>query len=174
MKKLTSILVLVAAAMLLGVAYAGNSLGSGYAVTSDWHGKDVPPGTLVTVTAMTTDDTITQVTFLWKSPSGNTVFTDVDNTRETDGQIEGKDIFIFSSAQTPKTAGYSFETGDWGVQAMFQGPDGKTKEGVEEVVSIKATSFFVVPDIPVIGTLGATGAALLALVVFKARKKRLK
>jgi hypothetical protein len=57
---------------------------------------------------------------------------------------------------------------------LFQGPDGKTKEGIEEVVSIKATSFFVVPDIPVIGTLGATGAALLGLILFNARKKRLK
>jgi len=168
MKKLTSILILVGVAMLFGVVYAGNSLGSGYAVTSDWHGKNVPPGTLVTVTAMTTDDTITQVTFLWKTPSGNTIFTDVDNTREVDGQFEGKDIFTFSSAHTQNV------TGDWGVQALFQGPDGKTKEGIEEVVSIKATSFFVVPDIPVIGTLGATGAALLGLVLFNARKKRLK
>lgn len=168
MKKLTSILILVGVAMLLGVVYAGNSLGSGYAVTSDWHGKDVPPGTLVTVTAMTTDDTITQVTFLWKTPSGNTIFADVDNTRETDGQYEGKDIFTFSSAHIPSVRG------DWGVQALFQGPDGKTKEGIEEVVSIKATSFFVVPDIPVIGTLGATTAALLGLVLLNARKKRLK
>lgn len=168
MKRLTSILVLLSIAMFIGAVYAGNSLGSGYAVTSDYHGKNVPPGTLVTVTAMTTDDTITQVTFLWKTPSGNTIFTDVDNTKEVDGQYEGKDIFTFTSSHAQNM------TGDWGVQALFQGPDGKTKEGIEEVVSIKATSFFVVPDIPVIGTLGATGAALLGLVAFNARKKRLK
>lgn len=168
MKKLTPILILLSIAIFIGVTYAGNSLGSGYAVTSDYHGKNVPPGTLVTVTAMTTDDTITQVTFLWKTPSGDTIFTDVDNTKEVDGQYEGKDIFTFTSSHAQNI------TGDWGVQALFQDSDGKRKEGIEEVVSIKATSFFVVPDIPVIGTLGATGAALLGLALFNARKKKLK
>lgn len=166
MKKVVSVFIVIAFAALLSSVYAGNSLGSGYAVTSDWHGKDVPPGTTVTVTAMTTDDTITQVTFLWKDPEGNLMFEVVDNTATSDGEFEGKTIFTFSSAEVVSIRG------DWGVQALFQGADGKTKEGIDEVVSTKATSFFVVPDLPLIGTLGATMAGLLGLGLFAVRRKR--
>jgi len=79
-------------------------------------------GTLVTVTAMTTDDTIAQVTFLWKTPSGNTVFTDVDNTKEVDGQYEGKDIFTFTSAHVQNM------TGDWEYKHCSKAPTAKQKK----------------------------------------------
>lgn len=169
MKKATPILVVAGLIMLLGVgvAYAGNSLASGYAVTSDYHGINVPPGKLVTVTAMTTDNTITQVTFLWKNPGGNTVFTEVNATRGTDGEFDGKTVYTFSSAHTPNAIG------DWGVQALFQGPDGMTKESIEDVIAIRATSFFVVPDFPMIGTVGSLGTMLLGLGLFIRRKNRL-
>ncbi len=166
MKKIACAIIILSFAALLGSAYAGNSLGSGYAVTSDWHGKEVPPGTTVTVTAMTTDDTITQVTFLWKDPDGNVMFEVVDNTATADGEFEGKTIFTFSSAEVVN------DQGDWGVQALFQDGEGKTKEGIEEVVSIKATSFFVVPDLPFIGTLGATMAGLLGLGLLAVKRKK--
>jgi len=168
LKKTTLILVVIGFSALVCSVYAGSSLGSGYAVTSDWHGKDAPRGTTVTVTAMTTDDTIDRVTFLWKNPKGDLIWEVIDNTKTADGEYEGKTVYTFSSANVPS------EQGDWGVQALFQGEDGKTKQGFEEVVAIKATSFLVVPEIPVLGTLGTTAAALLGIGLFTARKKRIK
>lgn len=56
MKKLTAILVFTGVLMLLGVAYAAYpSIKSGYAVDSNFHGINVPPGSNVVVTAYTTD-----------------------------------------------------------------------------------------------------------------------
>jgi hypothetical protein len=166
MKKMALILVVIGFAFLMGSVYAGNSLGSGYAVTSDWHGNNVPLGATVTVTAMTTDDTVDRVTFLWKNPKDDLIWEVTDNTRTADGEYDGKTVYAFSSANVPTGQG------DWGVQALFQGADGKTKQGIEEAVAIKATSFLVVPYMPVIGTLGATAAAFLGLGLFTARSAR--
>ncbi len=168
MRKISWVFIVIGFAALVGSAIAGNSLGSGYAVTSDWHGKDVPPGSMVTVTAMTTDETVDRVTFLWKNPNGGLIWEVVDNTRTADGEYEGKTVYTFSSANAPT------EQGDWGVQALFQGADGKTKEGIEDVIKIKATSFLVVPDLPFVGTLGASAAALLGLGLFAVKRKRAK
>jgi hypothetical protein len=118
-----------------------------YKVTSNFHGIDAWPGADVVVTATTDDPGITQVTFLWKDGSENVKYTDV--VAIVDGTAE--------SSHQPDS------TGDWGVQALFQGPDGKTKEGVDLVVSIKATSFFVIPEIPIFATAGTLLAMLLAL-----------
>jgi hypothetical protein len=167
MKKITLMLVVLSFAAMLTVVYAGNSLGSGYALTSNWHGQNVPPGATVIVTASTTDSNVEQVTFLWKTPSGNTVFTDVDITRTTDGEYDGKTVYTFSSEHVLPAI-----QGDWGVQALFQGDGGKTKQGIEEVISIKATSFFAVPDLPMIGTLGSLVAMFLGLGLYTTRRRK--
>jgi len=168
MKKIALVFIVIGFVVLLGSAFAGNSLGSGYAVTSNWHGKDVPPGSTVVVTAMTTDETIDRVTFLWKNPNGDLILEVTDNTRTADGEHDGKTVYTFSSTSVPT------ERGDWGVQALFQGADGKTKQGIEEVIKTKATSFLVIPDLPFIGTLGASAAAFLGLGLFAVRRKRAK
>ncbi len=168
MKKITPIFVVAGVLVLsaLMMAYAAYpSLASGYAVDSNYHGVDVPPGSNVEVTAYTTDADVNQVTFLWKTPDGDIVKTDVDDSRTADGTFDGKTVYTFSSSFSPEIKG------DWGVQALFQGPDGKTKESIDDVVSIKATSFFVVPDIPLLGTVGSLSAMLLALAIFVKRKK---
>ena len=72
MKKITPILIVASVVMLsaLGIAYAAYpSLGSGYAVDSNFHGINVPPGSNVVVTAYTTDMDVYQVTFIWKYPN---------------------------------------------------------------------------------------------------------
>lgn len=165
MKKLTAILVATGVLMLLGVAYAAYpSLGSGYAVDSNFHGINVPPGSSVVVTAYTTDMDVYQVTFIWRNPSETIVFgPEVDSTAEAGDLYEGNPVNTFSSTHQVAVPG------DWGVQALFQSADGKTKENVEFVIKTKATSFFVIPEpsivLAIIGSFGA-----LALYTVKRRK----
>ena len=123
-----------------------------YNVTSNFHGIDTPLGANVIVTATTTDDSIYQVTFIWRDAADQIQFTDV--VAVSGGQAQ--------SSHQPDSLG------DWGVQALFQGPTGTTKEGITEVVSIRATSFFVVPEYA-FGGLLALGACFAGLIVFKKR-----
>lgn len=171
MKKATPMLVVAGLIMLLGlgVAYAAYpSLTTGYAIDSNYHGINVPLGANVIVTAYTTDMEVYQVTFLWKYPNGTVVFgPEVDSTPVAGELYEGNAVNTFSSTHSVDVKG------DWGVQALFQSQDGKTKENIDYVVKIKATSFFVVPDFPMIGTLGSLGAMLLGLGLFVRRKGRL-
>ena len=171
MKKTTPILIVAGIIMLLGtgLAYAAYpSLATGYAIDSNYHGIAVPPGSDVIITAYTTDMEVYQVTFLWKYPNGTTAFgPEVDNTPVAGDPFEGNPVNTFSSTHSVDVKG------DWGVQALFQSPDGTTKEKIDYVVKIKATSFFVVPDFPMIGTLGSFGAMLLGLGLFIKRKGRL-
>jgi hypothetical protein len=161
------LLALSAFIILAGSAYAAYpSLASGYAVDSNYHGINVPAGANVIVTAYTTDIEVYQVTFLWKDPGGSTVWTDVDNTATLGAEkYGGKDVYTFSSEHVPDMIG------DWGVQALFQGPDGKTKEGIEFVLAIRATSFNVIPEVPIIGTIGASAMMLLGLGFFVKRRR---
>lgn len=141
-------------------------LGSGYAVTSNWHGIEVPMGSDVVVTAMTTDDTVYQVTFLWKNPGDHTVWTDIVPVYSNGSTYDGMLIYYANSTHTPE------DLGDWGVQALFQSSDGKTKQGIEEVIAIRATSFNTIPEVPVIGTAGVVIAMLLGLGLFSTRRRK--
>ena len=167
MKKLTAILIVASVLMLAGVVYAAYpSLTTGYAVDSNFHGINVPQGSEVTVTAYTTNMSVVQVTFIWKYPNETISFgPEVDNTPVAGDPYEGNPVNTFSSTHTVSVVG------DWGVQALFQGPGGTTKEDIELVLKIKATSFFVVPVIPVLGTVGSLAVMLLVLGMFIKRKK---
>ena len=123
-----------------------------YNVTSNFHGIDTPLGSTVIVTATTTDTSVYQVTFIWRDAANQIQFTDVVTV--SGGQAQ--------STHQPNSLG------NWGVQALFQGPDGTTKEGINEVVSIKATSFFETPEYA-FGGLLSLGACFAALAVFKKR-----
>ena len=169
MKKITPVLIVAGILMLiaLGVAYAAYpSLASGYAVDSNFHGINVPVGSNVIVTAYTTDMDVYQVTFIWKYPNGTiAIGPEVDNTAVAGDPYEGNPVNTFSSTHAVSVVG------DWGVQALFQSPYGSTKANIELVISIKATSFFVVPDVPVLGTVGSLAAMLFVLGMFIKRKK---
>ncbi len=169
MKKITTVLIVAGVLMLsaLIAAYAAYpSLGSGYAVDSNFHGINVPQGSNVIVTAYTTNMDVYQVTFLWKYPNETISFgPEVDNTPVAGELYEGKPVNTFSSTHSVDVVG------DWGVQALFQGSGGTTREDIELVLKIKATSFFVVPVIPVLGTVGSLAAMLLVLGIYIKRKK---
>ena len=148
------ILIIAITLLLSLVSFPGAFAISGYSVTSNYHGIDVPLGATVTVTATTTDTSITDVVFIWRNAEG------IEQWRETVQVIAGQ----------AQSLGQPDSPGDWGVQALFIGPDGTTKQNVEEVVSIKATSFFLAPEYPVIGTAGIAIAVFAALVVVKRKE----
>lgn len=90
---------------------------------------------------------------------------DVVTTRSTDREYEGKTVYVF---EAPVHAPDSL--GDWSVQAIFQGPTGQTVDSFVEKIAIRATSFNVIPEIPLLGTVGAS-IAMIAGLAFKLKRK---
>ena len=149
------------------IAYANNtngSLESGYGVTSNYHGIDVPSGTPVTVTAMTTDPTLDVVKFIWKNPAGQIIYTEIKKVSANGTTFDGKLIYYATSTFTPDSMG------DWGVQAKFLDVHRICRCIWVEKVARRATSFNVIPEIPIIGTAGAS-IAMLAGFTYKIKRK---
>ena len=165
---LLAILAMILVILGINLAIAQwSAISSGYAVTTDYHGKEVPPGTLVTATAGTTDADVENVTFLWKDPDENIVNTEANVLVWSNGTTyDGKLIYYAQSSYTPDIIG------DWGVQALFIEKDGKPKANHKDVVMIRATSFNVIPNIPIIGTAGAMISMLLGLSLFLLKRSK--
>ena len=148
------------------VVYAPEqTLSTGYAVTSNWHGKDVPSGTDVVVTAMTTDAKVDHVLFVWKNPADQTVWVDIEAVEPNGTKYDdAKLIYYATSTHKPETLG------DWGVQAIFVDLDGIFKCHLRLFVKRRATSFNVIPEVPIIGTAGASLAMLFGFT-YKIKRK---
>jgi len=166
--------------VLVNIAYAPwSTLGTGYAITSNYHGVDVLPGTPITITAGTLDPNVVQITFRWhRPPDGNgdvarevtvpvvaSPYPPPDTPQEVIDYANSTTIWYAQDTWAPD------ETGDWGVQAFFRDSTGKDKAGLESVISIKATSFNIIPEIP-LGTIAATATMILALAFFMVKKKK--
>jgi len=168
-----TMLFIVHVMLFISAVYAPwSTLGTGYAITSNYHGEDVIPSTPVTVTAGTLDQNIVQVTFRWhEPPDGNGPI-----AREEAKLVEPNGTMGEWNNGTTALILYANDTyapdivGDWGVQAFFQDSAGTEKAGLENVVMIRATSFNTIPEIPV-GTISATVTMLIALVFFMGKKK---
>ena len=164
---------LVLALLCLFIASASaqwNALNSGYAVTTNYHGEDILPGTLVTATSGTTDPNVLNVTFVWIFPNETIAIIDAEvpvwsNTTKWPDET-GNLIYYAQSSFMPTTVG------DWGVQAWFNGPGGNLHGLATDIIAIKATSFNVIPEIAIVGTAGATIAMLLGLGLFWNKKKK--
>lgn len=171
--RLMFVLTIIALITTVTVVHAPwSTLGTGYAITSNYHGIDVPLGTPVTVTAGTLDSNIVQVTFRWhRPPNGNgpVAWEDVVPVWQngTMGQWNNGSWSLISYAQNTHNID---EMGDWGVQAFFQDSHGKEKSGLENVVKIKATSFNAIPEVP-LGTIAVVLAMIGALGIFAIKKK---
>lgn len=139
------------------------SLKSGYAVTNNYHGKDVPVGTPVTVTAMSTDSKVDYVLFIWKNAAGQVKHEETVNVFTNGTTFEGKLVRYAITTQTPDSLG------DWGVQAKFYDKNNCCSE-CDTRLATKATSFNVIPEVPIIGTAGIAFAMILGLTVFKTKK----
>jgi len=148
-----------------------SAINSGYTVTTDYHGEDVLPGALVTATASTTDPNVLNVTFVWMFPNETIAIIDAEivvwsNGAKWPDDDTGSPIYYAQSSFRPTVLG------DWGVQAWFNGPGGHLHGPETDIIAIRATSFNVIPEIPVIGTAGAVTAMLLGLGFFWKKKKK--
>jgi hypothetical protein len=152
---------LISAAIVLFIAsyIALANATSNYTVTSNYHGIDTPPGTTITVTAATTDTSVETVMFRWRDASGTLQLEEVVSvSKESASMLTAEDFYAPDSI------------GDWGVQALFIGADGKTKQQVDDVIAIRATSLNVIPEIPIIGTIGAS-ITMVAGLTYEIKRK---
>ncbi len=170
-----------------GVVHAQwSALGSGYAVTTNWHGDNVPIGQNVTVWAGTTDPEVEEVLFRWNKPGDAGVWLEITvdivdigpyTTPEIPAGVpeeisdwaedhQGITIYYATDTQSPEILG------DWGVQALFIGEGGVTKANHNDVIMIRSSSFNTIPDFPLIGTAGALISMLLGLSLFLRKKKQ--
>jgi len=156
-----------------------SAISSGYAVTTNWHGLDVPIGQNVTATAGTTDLGVTIVRFKWHNPSNITV-------RDWNVSVSGpittptvppppipQEISDWAGNNTGIPYLYAQDwyipdaVGDWGVQAIFYNA---THAKSNQTIKIRATSFNAVPEVP-FGTIAIMLSMLGALSVFAIKKK---
>lgn len=142
------------------VAQAGwNSINSGYAVTTDWHGEEVPIGTTVKATAGTTNDNVYKIEIYWYDQ--NQALMHISVIYPQWGTVYGTYCKYANATYTPDTVG------DWTVQAIFRAPGGHIRGADEDIVAIRASSFFEVPEVPfgtiaiVLGMIGALGVSRL-------------
>jgi hypothetical protein len=164
---ISTITLLILCSLVMSV-YAVNtegSLASGYAVTSNYHGKDVPSGASVTVTAMTTASSVDKVTFIWKNPAGQVVFTETKHVWTNGTRYDGKLIRYAQSTFEPNAMG------DWGVQVKFLDVHSFCIWTWTETVARRATSFNVIPEIPILGTMGAS-IAMVAGLTYKTKRNK--
>jgi len=159
------VIALIGSVITVASAYNWNgSLESGYGVTSNYHGINVPSGAKVVVTAMTTDWSVDKVTFVWKNPAGQVAFTETKRVYTNGTKYNGKLIRYANSTFEPNTFG------DWGAKAKFLDVHRICRWTWTEKVARRATSFNVIPEIPIIGTAGASIAMLLG-VTYKLKRK---
>lgn len=181
--KLAILIIALSLLFIVNVSAQWDAISSGYAVTTNWHGEDVPYGENVIAWAGTTDTDVVEVLFRWKRPD-ESVFAEVTVaisgpyttpdvpigvTNEISDWADGNHgitVYYASDTQTPDALG------GWAVKAFFIGPGGTTKEGIEETIMIKATSFNVIPEVAIIGTAGAVVAMLLGLGFFYRKNSR--
>jgi len=173
-----------------------DALGSGFAVTTNWHGTNVPIGMSVTATAGWAPDLIPEsnpskyvevktVEFVWHFPNGTVAFSEtvpISGPLTTPNDLPPPPIppEISEWAQKYPDIGYWYAQstpfiptvlGDWGVQAVFHNTVricGKNSD----TIRVRATSFNVVPEVP-FGTAVILLSWIGLLGVFAVRKKHL-
>jgi len=147
-----------------------SALGSGYAITRwPWDGGEIFIGENATVRACTTDPPYpeaTSVAFRWIRPNGSIlILTDPEPLTDSGDTWKGKDVYDAYDNRTIDVYG------DWGVQALFCGPDGKPLPiSPSPTVAIKAISWHAIPEVP-LGTIAIILGMLAALSVFAIKKK---
>jgi hypothetical protein len=161
-----------------------NALGTGYAVTTNWHGEDVPIGMSVLAIAGTTDIQVEYVNITWLDPDGNPIWEDkvaVFGPYETPDYPAGvpEEIIDWASDNPGINVWYANATripyalGDWGVQARFidyTNPVRSLRGRNTDIIKMRATSFNVVPEVP-FGTIAILLGWFGVLGIFALRKK---
>jgi hypothetical protein len=162
---LSSNLVLFANAKVLDKG----DLSVGYAVVTNYDGQTVPLGANVIVTAMSTEERVDVVNFTWINPAGQTVFKEsvaATSNGTTYPEEDGTLIRYASSSYNPEAQG------EWMVIAEFFDRIDVCIKAYYPTLDMRATSFNVVPEVPLLGTAGVSAAMLLGLGIFKAKRKQ--
>ena len=144
-------------------------LSIGYAVTNNYDEETVPMGANVIVTAMTTDNRVDTVNFTWVNPAGQTVFREtvtVSSNGSTYPETGGVPIYYAGSDYNPSAQG------EWTVIVAFYDGPGICYYTFCPTLDMRATSFNVVPEVPLLGTAGVSVAMLLGLGIFKVKRKQ--
>jgi hypothetical protein len=92
------------------------------------------------------------------------IYTEIKKVSANGTTFAGKLVYYATSTFTPETMG------DWGVQAKFLDVHCICRCIWVEKVARRATSFNVIPEIPIIGTAGA-GIAMVAGFTYKIKRK---
>jgi hypothetical protein len=180
---LAAFIALAISALTIGTVFAGweSIKNSRYAVTTNWHGIEVPGGQVVVATAGTTDLNVIKVEFIWKNASefivwdenitvSSMVTHDVppnvpqEVVEWANDQPAGVMYKYAQSSHTPT------ELGDWGVQVRFFGIARRARGSDAEDFVVRATSFNLVPETPW-GPIAISATLLGALGLFVFRKK---
>jgi len=160
------------------------AISSGYAVTTNWHGEDIPIGALVTAWAGTTDGEVEKVEFRWLDPDGNPIWEDLVNVSDpytTPNVPNGvpQEIIDWANDNHDVTIWYANYTrtpdilGDWGVQANFYdltNPAKSLRGRNSDIIAIRATSFHSIPEVP-FGTIVILLSMFGALSIFAIKRK---
>jgi len=173
-RSLYPLLLLAISLLLIGVGVAEAawaSIKSGYAITTNYQGQTVLIPEDVTATAGTTNyPYANKVRFRWIPPAGSGLDpweTGPFDLTPSDEYWDGNQVYVATDTQEINAVG------DWGVQAFFLGEeDGKPRlRASTDIVSIRATSFEAVPEIPM-GTLSALLVLLTGFAAFRWAKSR--
>jgi len=158
--------------LLMNVAYASwETLGTGFAVTSNISGPVSPQGTPVTITAGTLDPDVELITIRWYGPDGEVFHEDMPSvyTNGTVGQYADGTTALVKYAQSTYTPNVH---GEWNVKVIFHNAKGGSNVADFSLPLDIRQNFpiFVVPETP-LGTIGAVAAIALALGLFMVKKK---
>jgi hypothetical protein len=159
-----------------------NAINSEYAVTTNKHGQQVLIGESVTAWAATTNQSVYMVRFVWKNETNHIIFNETVTSlvsyttpqyppdappeiiKWATNKSEGITIRYANNTQIPRYLG------NWTVQVFFYGDGGHLCGQGSDIVAIRATSFYVIPIAPVVGTAGIVAAMLLGLGLFRYKK----
>lgn len=157
-----------------------SAINSGYAVTTNYHGIEAPVGETVIATAGTTDNSVTKITFSWLNPYDNEVSYhevlkadfDLHETPyyPTDSPQEVKDWaekYPYTEVWYAQDTHTHDQVGDWTVKVTFYGATGPKGQ---EQTKFKATSFFVIDEVP-LGTIVILLIPLGFLSILALKKK---
>ena len=134
-----------------------------YDLTTNWDGMDVPLGATVVATAQTTNSGIDRVEFIWTDPDGQIVKTETVAV-QIDGTYMGHFLYVAESTQELTANGI------WTIQANFLDGAGYLHVACYSEPETRLTTLFVVPEIPLIGTAGASLAMFAGLAIKMKRK----
>jgi hypothetical protein len=127
-------------------------------------GSTVDLNTVVTSTAKTTNSEIYKVNFTWINPAGGKVIVTVTNRQS---QMEdGKRVYCFVSTKPLNVVG------DWCVKADFIDQQGICQCKKDIIITCRMQYIHVVPEVPMLGTIGISAAMLLGFAIFKLKLKK--